>query len=114
MWSDRLVACVPSLNSTSALLGDCLIDLAVVADPGRLKKTAVHGLAAMQALLICLPGRCGPACAARACGAGAPASVIVNPSPLRRTRWPAGAQARLSLPSQRGCAAGSKTARRPV
>ena len=36
-----------------------------------------------------------------------PVSVIAKTSPGRRTRCPAGALARLSLPSERGCAAGS-------
>ena len=34
-------------------------------------------------------------------------SVIVNASPTPRTRWPAGASAKLSLPSQLGCFEGS-------
>ena len=34
-------------------------------------------------------------------------SLIVNTSPRWRTRCPSGASARLSLPSQRGCWAGS-------
>ena len=33
--------------------------------------------------------------------------VMVNTSPTARTRWPPGASDRLSLPSQRGCCAGS-------